>query len=322
MALLRFIPLSLSCLLASAACLAATPAVEGASPAEGGSFDVTIPIVFTMPGMNSAALAAGQQGNSVYGPIPQRPRPCGTPGGGECALASIPPGASGEQLYEMSGHASSRSESLKYLEAAAAKGYSRAQGALGYNLLHGVGMPRDAQRGLALSEQAAAAGQRVSQEDLGEVFEVGLYGIHADPARAIGYFRQAAAQRMAIASFHLGIDYEIGRGVAHNRALALQYLREAASAGQEGAGPTASFLANTRVAQFHSVQELDAAMSPPQHKRTAAECGGEPNYPAGYGGSLNSAHYCQTHPGCPYQVQGMAETCVRPLVEAVPGINY
>lgn len=123
---------------------------------------------------------------------------------------------------------------LKELQAAAAKGNTRAEAALGEILLRGDGLPRDDARAVALLEKAARAGHSGAAFRLGMLLAHGEHGVAADPARAMGYFKAAAAGGEAEAFFNLGVSHANGRGVKRNYAEALGWLIVAR---QRGADP-------------------------------------------------------------------------------------
>jgi len=262
-----------------------------------------IPITFTMPGPSEAAIH--QQG-SYYRPVTppaQTGPPCGHYGTPACKVdVVIPPGATGEQLYKMGGDAEAQhheGEAIAYMEASAKMGYSRAQGAMGIAYLTGNGVKRDTQHGLELLELAAAQGARGAQIELGMEYEDGVNGVPHDQARAIHYLKAAADEHHSIAEHRIGLDYEMGNGLPHDRNLAIMWLRRAATDGAPAAGETANYLATTRHAQFHSVDEIDNAVFPPPPPPKPGACPVLHVYLAGPAGMAAQYNFCRCHPGCP-----------------------
>jgi hypothetical protein len=265
--------------------------------------DLELPIVFTMPGPNEVALH--QQG-SYYRPVtppPQAGPPCGHYGTPACKVeVAIPPGATGQQLYQMGRQAEMQhhtGEAIAYLEASANTGYDKAEGALGMAYLHGNGVKLDTQKGLRLLEQSAAQGNRGSAIELGMQYEDGVGGVPHDQAKALVYIKAAAEEHQSIAEHRLGLDYETGNGLPHDRALAITWLRRAAADGATVAGQTATYLASTRHGQFRSIDELDDAVFPPPPPPPPGACPTLRVNLVGPAGMAAQYVFCQCHPGCP-----------------------
>jgi hypothetical protein len=268
---------------------------------------ITIPIRFTLPGPN--ALAVAQQQGGYYlpntAPRPQSGIPCGHVGGGVCPVeVNIPPGATGEQLYQLFKQQDQRhlGEAVAYLTASANLGYGPAEGALGMAYVMANGVKKDAVKGVHLLELASAQGQRGAAVYLGMEFEDGDDGVPHDQAKAIVYLKQAAEMHQSIAEHRLGLDYEIGNGVAHNRALAIEYLRRSAADRPDNtiAAKTANMLATTHHAQFHSVEEIDNIVDPPPPPPAPGACPSFHTYLAGPRAQAQTYLFCLNHPGCPY----------------------
>jgi len=266
---------------------------------------LTIPIRFEMP----AAKAAGQTG--YYQPVAPQPykRKCGTIATDVCPTDVVaPPGATGEQLYQMAAQAEQqrrKGDALAYLLKSADKGYVRAQAAVGIDYADGKGLPHDAQKAVYYLGLAAAQGSRGAQAKLGEIYENGE-GVPADQARALEYYKSSAAQHDTNAEFALGVAYEFGNGVPHNRAMAIQYLRQSSSDGNDTYGTElANALAKAPASkQFHSFDELFAYLHPPAPPRSGGQCGGTPTLFAGFSrwGTSQIITYCMDHSGCPYTI--------------------
>ena len=256
--------------------------------------------------------AVGAAQNSNYRPVTPVPyqRKCGTMATDVCATnVTIPPGATGEQLYQMATQAEQqgrKGDALGYLEASAAKGYARAQAAVGIDYADGKGMPRDPQKAVYYLGLAAGQGSRGAQAKLGEMYDKGD-GVAVDHARAFEYYRAAAEQHDTNAEFGMGVDDEFGIGVAHDRARAIEYLRRSSADGHDTYGTElADVLAKAPASRvFHSFDEISAYLHPPVQRKAGA-CGPVPVLR----GVMNSfgfsdvTIYCPAHPGCPWQMQG------------------
>jgi len=264
---------------------------------------LTIPIRFEMP------VAAGQQGYQPVAPVPYK-RKCGTIATDVCTTdIAVPPGASGEQLYQMAAQAEQqgrKGDALSYLLKSADKGYVRAQAAVGIDYADGKGLTHDAQKAVHYLELAAAQGSRGAEAKLGEIYAHGD-GVAVDQAKAFQYFEAAAAQHDGDAEFGLGVAYEFGRGVTHDRARAIQFLRQSSADGHDTYGTElADVLAKAPASrQFHNFDEISAYLHPPV-ARKAGSCGPVPVLMGVMNrfGFSDTILYCGSHPGCPWQMQG------------------
>jgi hypothetical protein len=264
-----------------------------------------IVLLFALPPL----AAAAQDGYRI--PVQSQPyqRKCGTIATDVCKVpVTIPPGATGEQVYQMAKRSEANhnlGEALSYLEKSAELGYATSQGIIGMDYLNGSAEPKDPQKGIYWLDLAAKQGSRGAQAQLGVCYEDGV-GVHPDQAKAIAYLKAAAAQHQFLAEHRLGLDYEFARGVPHNRPLAISLLHRATADGAQAvAGNTANFLSRTTVAQFHDAPQLDAAMAPPPPP--PAEAGSCPVlsvYAAGPTAQAQINYFCLKHPGCPYNAPG------------------
>jgi len=82
----------------------------------------------------------------------------------------------------------------------------------------------------ALALPLAERGNPAALNLLGMMYEQGK-GVPADPARAVGYYRQAAEQGDVYAEYNLGVSYETGFGVVMNYHEAVKWYRRAAEKG-------------------------------------------------------------------------------------------
>ena len=122
-------------------------------------------------------------------------------------------------------------KAVEYLEEAAQKDNAFAKYQLGKLLCQGELMPKDIARGLPLLEELAENGVTFASYLAGKVYlrEDGWQDIK----KAILYFRQAAEDGNSFAEYQLGRIYYFGNGVSVDQEKGLEYLKEAASHGNE-----------------------------------------------------------------------------------------
>jgi hypothetical protein len=276
---------------------------------------LTIPIRFEMPAAK-AAVSPFEKQTGYYQPVAPQPykRKCGTIATDVCTTdIAVPPGATGEQLYQMAAQAEQqgrKGDALSYLLKSAEKGYARAQSAVGIDYADGKGMQQDLSKAVYYLGLAAAQGNRGAEAKLGEILEDGQ-GVPRDEGRAIALFRASAAQHDTNAEFALGVDYEFARGVPHNRATAIQYLRQSSVDGHDTYGTElADVLAKAPGSrQFHSFDEVDAFVHPPPPPPKPGECPVLHVYLAGPRAQGQIYLFCACHPGCPYTSPGFEMNC-------------
>lgn len=122
-------------------------------------------------------------------------------------------------------------KAVEYLEKSATKGNAFAKYQLGKLLCQGEVVPKDIARGLPLLEELAENGVTFASYIAGKVYlkEEGWQDIK----KAILYFRQAAEDGNSFAEYQLGRIYYFGNGVRVDQEKGLEYLKEAASHGNE-----------------------------------------------------------------------------------------
>ena len=122
-------------------------------------------------------------------------------------------------------------KAVEYLEEAAQKDNAFAKYQLGKLLCQGELVPKDIARGLPLLEELAENGVTFASYIAGKVYlrEEGWQDIK----KAILYFRQAAEDGNSFAEYQLGRIYYFGNGVRVDQEKGLEYLKEAASHGNE-----------------------------------------------------------------------------------------
>ena len=122
-------------------------------------------------------------------------------------------------------------KAVEYLEKSATKGNAFAKYQLGKLLCQGELVPKDIARGLPLLEELAEHGVTFASYIAGKIYlrEEGWQDIK----KAILYFRQAAEDGNSFAEYQLGRIYYFGNGVRVDQEKGLEYLKEAASRGNE-----------------------------------------------------------------------------------------
>lgn len=122
-------------------------------------------------------------------------------------------------------------KAVEYLEEAAQKDNAFAKYQLGKLLCQGELVPKNIARGLPLLEELAENGVTFGSYIAGKVYlkEEGWQDIK----KAILYFRQAAEDGNSFAEYQLGRIYYFGNGVRADKEKGLEYLKEAASHGNE-----------------------------------------------------------------------------------------
>ena len=96
--------------------------------------------------------------------------------------------------------------------------------------LEGRGVPRDVSKALGLFRKAAKQGLAVAQNDLGRMYANGR-GVAQDNREAVEWYRKAAEQGIVTAQYNLGVHYEKGLGVAQDNREAAEWYRKAAEQG-------------------------------------------------------------------------------------------
>lgn len=136
-------------------------------------------------------------------------------------------------LYGLNGQSADVNAGLALLEEAAAAGDAQAQSALGQALLWGTMVPADPARAQSLLAAAADQGERAAQRILGENL-IGGWILPADPKTGLPFLEAAAADDSA-AQISLGGFLLEGKAVPQDRRRALALFEAAAEAG-DGAG--------------------------------------------------------------------------------------
>jgi TPR repeat protein len=114
-----------------------------------------------------------------------------------------------QQVWKIEEKNGSSSEIVRHLKAAAERGITTAQRALGWRYVQGDDVPADVSKGVPLLEAAAAKGDADAMNFLGRVYALGKLG-KPDEARAVSYYRQAAENGDRYAAYNLGKGYWFG----------------------------------------------------------------------------------------------------------------
>ena len=244
--------------------------------------------------------------NGSYRPVAPQPQqaPCGGFSTAPCTGAVIQnTGPSAERLFIAAKQASANhqpQQSIDYLTRSAQMGYRAAQYALGDDYQKGNGVPRDLRQAKYWLGLAAQQGSTTAQGQLRTI----------DPANSMKYLQMGADQRDPQSEFDLGVAYELGHGVPHDRAKAIRYLQLAT---QHSSNPTgdriAAALSRTSASRrFPSQQALMAFAPAPPQPRTP---GVPANCPAWYDSSnigtagemmTFSRSFCLLHPNCTFKL--------------------
>ncbi len=119
---------------------------------------------------------------------------------------------------------------LDAVRAQAQKGVPGALTALGTAYASGQGVPQDYAKALQYYRQAAAANDALAQYNIGLLYEMGR-GVPQDLPGAVRFYLQAAKQGVAQAEFNVANMYADGRGVAPDPFEAALWYRQAAEKG-------------------------------------------------------------------------------------------
>lgn len=118
---------------------------------------------------------------------------------------------------------------------AAQGGHAESQYQVGFRYRRGLGVAVDPAKAMEWFKRAAAAGNGYAKEDLGELYETGEFGPR-DAARAFQYTLEAVQSgQVVFAHYRLARMYEDGRGTPADPVQALRWMTEAARFGNADA---------------------------------------------------------------------------------------
>ncbi|SDR49451.1 hypothetical protein SAMN05443245_6415 [Paraburkholderia fungorum] len=121
-------------------------------------------------------------------------------------------------LYE-NGYAvgKDRTQAVALYRKAAAQGDAEAECRLGLGYVLGprgpFGLPHDVSQGLALMTKAADQGLAHCQNEMGSLYQHGMWDVPKDMAQAVAWYRKAAEAGYAVSEVSLGNAYKFGEGV-------------------------------------------------------------------------------------------------------------
>lgn len=130
--------------------------------------------------------------------------------------------------------------SLPSIRKSAETGSADAQLRLGLRYYNGDGVQIDLRKAAHWFQLAAEQGDRVAEYELGCLYQDGQGGLPRDDRRAIELFTRSAGHGFTAASLVLGVDYELGDGIARSRSQAIAYFLNAGSDGRFAANALAS----------------------------------------------------------------------------------
>ncbi|XP_030067359.1 death ligand signal enhancer [Microcaecilia unicolor] len=132
------------------------------------------------------------------------------------------------------GVAKDTEKAVKYYQLAASHGHSMALYRYARHLLHHKANTdaKDTEQALTMLRQAAEAGLKEAQAYLGVLYTKAL---HFDPQKAVKYLWLAAENGDSQSRYHLGVCYESGFGVQQNQQEAVKHYERAAAVGNNPA---------------------------------------------------------------------------------------
>ncbi|KAJ3295920.1 hypothetical protein HK104_002189 [Borealophlyctis nickersoniae] len=174
--------------------------------------------------------------------VPTPPKSA-SPSSSENAASTVNP-TDPEKLYEMGRALDSNfaeeegrnnSAAFEWYHKAAMAGHPASQIAVGYNLLHGLGIEKNAAKAAEWFQKAADQGNPEGQHNLAICYRNGL-GVGSDPKMADGlkaakWYKRAAEQGDAGAQNNLGYCYRNGTGVGRDKRKAAEWYKMAADQG-------------------------------------------------------------------------------------------
>jgi uncharacterized protein len=150
----------------------------------------------------------------------------------------------------------------RWIEKSALAGLSTAQHSMAKLARKGIGGPRDVDAFLKWAQAAADQGLAVAIYDLGMFYLKPDDGRPADPARAVGYLRQAAMKKYTAAQFAYATLCERGIGMPANQVQAFLYYSLALRSGEASAqGRLDALRARMAPQDIETAQKLVTAAS-------------------------------------------------------------
>lgn len=136
---------------------------------------------------------------------------------------------------------------MSSLRKSAQAGSANAQLRLGIRYYNGDGVRTDLREAAHWFQLAAEQGDRIAEYELGCLYQDGQGGMPRDDRRAIELFTRSASHGFTDAGLVLGVDYELGDGIARSRSQAIAYFLTAGSDGRFAANALAGADAPARL---------------------------------------------------------------------------
>ncbi len=116
---------------------------------------------------------------------------------------------------------------IKKITKEAEQGNIQAQSDLGFIYYEANVVPRNAEKAIFWSENAANAGSGAAQINLGYFYSIG-FGVPKDITKTIYWYEAAAKQQIPLASYNLGSMYALGTDVKRDLNKAAAYFKKSA----------------------------------------------------------------------------------------------
>lgn len=138
--------------------------------------------------------------------------------------------AAGAKMMGQGSAQSASANSMTLLAARAERGDAKAQSALAFAYLRGIGVRRDIGAAIRWSQAAAAKGDPDAEYLIGSLIQSGT-GIARDPRQAFDWFKRSADAGNVKAMHNLAIAYVQGNGTPKDATAAATWFARAASSG-------------------------------------------------------------------------------------------
>lgn len=126
-------------------------------------------------------------------------------------------------------------EAVKWYQLAADAGHATATYGLADLFLGGRGVPKNEALAFEMLKKAAALNEPSAQATLGNLYEMGAYGVMQDPVQALSWYFKAAQAGNGLAQMKVGDAYFVGAGIKKDVGKGIEYLAKAAAQNVIGA---------------------------------------------------------------------------------------
>lgn len=106
---------------------------------------------------------------------------------------------------------------------------------LAYCYYSGEGIKKDQRKAFSLYKKSAEAGYCPSQEEMGKIYRMGLFGENESPKKSFYWYSKAAEQGGDAGQFFMGYFYDKGYGVKKDVNLSFEWYSKAANQNNPGA---------------------------------------------------------------------------------------